>query len=82
LGEGGNIATLPSMTHEELQELNNALDRMEKGAYGLCMKCGKQIPGGRPGLVPEAVVSGYSLTDVALIGVLFYSVFYYFVHFR
>lgn len=35
-------------------QLLNALDRMERGCYGLCERCGQQIPFGRLLIVPEA----------------------------
>lgn len=41
---------------QALQKLFNALDRMDKGRYGICAKCGREIPIGRLRLVPEAVV--------------------------
>lgn len=37
-----------------VQAINNALDRIEKGTYGLCVKCGKQIPSKRLEAYPEA----------------------------
>lgn len=41
---------------QALQRLYNALDRLDKGSYGNCLKCGEEIPIGRLRLVPEAVV--------------------------
>ncbi len=39
-----------------LEKLNNALDRITKGIYGRCIRCGGEIPIGRLRLVPEALV--------------------------
>jgi DnaK suppressor protein len=39
-----------------LEKLNNALDRIKKGIYGNCVRCGGEIPTGRLRLVPEALV--------------------------
>ena len=39
-----------------LQKLTNALQRIEAGTYGTCIRCGKEIPMGRLELVPEALV--------------------------
>ncbi len=36
--------------------LENALSRIEKGTYGLCITCGKEIPLGRLKHVPEALM--------------------------
>jgi len=41
---------------QALQRLYNALERLDKGSYGSCLKCGNEIPLGRLRLVPEAVV--------------------------
>jgi DnaK suppressor protein len=41
---------------ESLQKLQNAQTRIEKGSYGKCIRCGKEIPLGRLRLVPEALV--------------------------
>ena len=39
-----------------LQKLSNALQRIEAGTYGTCIRCGREIPAGRLQLVPEALV--------------------------
>lgn len=39
---------------ERLIDIQEALERIEKGTYGVCAKCGKRIPDGRLQLVPEA----------------------------
>lgn len=37
-----------------LQLINNALVRMQQGKYGLCLKCGKEIPKTRLEAIPYA----------------------------
>ena len=39
-----------------LEKLLAALDRIDKGKYGVCLRCGKEIPLGRLEVVPEAFV--------------------------
>ncbi|MBO5137871.1 MAG: TraR/DksA family transcriptional regulator [Spirochaetaceae bacterium] len=39
-----------------LNLINAALTRIELGKYGLCMKCGKQIPEARLEYIPYAVL--------------------------
>ena len=56
ISEKGVNEYVLAQSKQTLQRLNNALDRMEKGTYGLCMKCKQEIPIGRLRLVPEAVV--------------------------
>lgn len=56
LSEKGVNEYVLAQSKQTLQKLNNALDRMEKGTYGFCMKCKQEIPIGRLRLVPEAVV--------------------------
>lgn len=43
-----------SLNKGELSRLQNALARIEKGTYGKCLQCGKDIPIGRLQQVPEA----------------------------
>ncbi len=56
ISEKGVNEYVLAQNRQSLQKLNNALDRMEKGTYGMCMKCKQEIPIGRLRLVPEAVV--------------------------
>lgn len=56
ISEKGVNEYVLAQSKQTLQRLNNALDRMEKGTYGQCMKCKREIPIGRLRLVPEAVV--------------------------
>jgi len=37
-----------------LQNINSALEKIEKGKYGVCEKCGKEIPVARLKVSPEA----------------------------
>lgn len=39
-----------------LEQLHNALDRIAKGTYGVCIKCGRDIPIARLELVPQALI--------------------------
>ena len=39
-----------------LDRLSNALDRIEKGTYGICVRCQKEMPYGRLEAVPESLV--------------------------
>ncbi|MFW6250996.1 MAG: TraR/DksA family transcriptional regulator [Alkalispirochaetaceae bacterium] len=39
-----------------LERLNNALVRVEKGTYGNCVRCGREIPLSRLQEVPEALL--------------------------
>jgi len=41
--EYGNLLTLESTLENALQDVNSALERMEKGAYGICKYCQKPI---------------------------------------
>jgi len=45
-----------AQNNQALQKLHNALDRIDRGTYGVCMKCGREIPLGRLRLVPEALM--------------------------
>ena len=56
INEKGINEYVLAQNRQSLQKLNNALDRMEKGTYGMCMKCKQEIPIGRLQLIPEAVV--------------------------
>lgn len=39
---------------DELREIDAALDRLEKGEYGMCESCQKRIPKGRLKVIPYA----------------------------
>ena len=50
-------STLLSIEHSlelRLQDVNNALDKIKKGTYGKCEKCGKEIREERLEIYPEA----------------------------
>lgn len=49
--------SLASNDREILQRINAALDRIEKGTYGLCLKSGKRIPEPRLKAIPYAEYS-------------------------
>jgi len=56
ISEKGVNEYVLSQNKHNLQKLYNALDRIEEGRFGICLKCGKEIPIGRLRIVPEAVV--------------------------
>lgn len=39
-----------------LQKIERALERIEKGSYGTCVKCGEEIPKGRLEIMPESAL--------------------------
>ena len=41
---------------QRLERLKNALQRMENGSYGICLRCSKEIPFGRLSAVPESLI--------------------------
>lgn len=45
-----------SMNRTELVRLQNAMSRIEKGTYGICIQCGKEIPLGRLRHIPQALM--------------------------
>jgi DnaK suppressor protein len=45
-----------SLHKTDLLRLQNALSRIEKGTYGICIQCGKSIPIGRLQHIPEALM--------------------------
>lgn len=38
----------------EIEQINSALERMDRGAYGICSDCGEPIPAGRLEALPYA----------------------------
>ncbi len=56
LSEKGVNEYVLSQNRKSLEKLNNALQRIEKGTYGTCIRCGNEIPKGRLELVPEALI--------------------------
>ncbi len=41
---------------QRLERLKNAVQRMENGSYGICLRCNKEIPFGRLSAVPESLI--------------------------
>lgn len=41
---------------QRLERLRNALERIEKGTYGSCLRCKNEIPFGRLTAVPESLI--------------------------
>jgi DnaK suppressor protein len=49
-----SLLSIEQTLEKKLQNINIALDKIEKGDYGICEKCGKKIAAERLKLVPEA----------------------------
>jgi len=62
IGEKGVNEAILSRSKARLIRLENALNRIENGSYGICIKCKKAIPEGRLEAVPEALIC-VSCTD-------------------
>ncbi|MCF7953198.1 MAG: TraR/DksA C4-type zinc finger protein [Spirochaetales bacterium] len=56
LSEKGVNEYVLEQNKQSLVKLQNALERIEKGSYGKCVRCGKEIPAGRLKLVPETLI--------------------------
>lgn len=52
--ERAHVAALMARTHEHLEELDRALERLERGEYGQCEGCGGTIPPERLEIRPAA----------------------------
>ncbi len=52
--ERGEVEALAGSLRETLQEINDALAKMEAGSYGRCESCGQQIPEPRLEAKPAA----------------------------
>jgi len=50
------LTALGAQNARNLQAIDNALDRIHQGKYGLCMKCGKEIPPERLRVIPFAAM--------------------------
>ncbi len=48
------LSKLTEKEQEKLQEINEALKRIEEGTYGICVVCGKPIEEKRLLAIPEA----------------------------
>jgi RNA polymerase-binding protein DksA len=47
---------LQAMKAEHLEQVEEALARLDEGRYGLCENCGQQIPPGRLEILPYATL--------------------------
>lgn len=56
IGEKGVNEAILSKSKARLIRLENAVNRIEAGTYGICVKCKKEIPIGRLEAVPEALI--------------------------
>jgi len=52
--EYGNLLPVEHGLETRLRDINLALEKIEKGKYGKCEKCGKDIPEERLKVYPEA----------------------------
>lgn len=44
-----------TILHDERSMVEQALQRLEQGQYGICVDCGKEIPAGRLEVHPESI---------------------------
>lgn len=52
--DGQLLESLSSQDSKRLTMINNALDRIKQGKYGICLKCHKEIPRERLEAIPYA----------------------------
>lgn len=52
--EYNNLLSIEHSLENKLRDVNNALEKIKKGAYGICEKCGKPISIERLKAFPEA----------------------------
>ena len=52
--DGKMLESLNQQDSNRLQMINNALDRIKQDKYGLCLRCGKEIPKDRLEAIPYA----------------------------
>ncbi len=52
--EYGNLLAIEFNLETRLKDINSALDKIKKGKYGICEKCGKEISLKRLDIIPEA----------------------------
>lgn len=52
--DGKMLESLSAQDSNRLRMIDNALDRIKQGKYGLCVKCGKEIPEKRLEALPYA----------------------------
>lgn len=55
IGEKGVNEARQVEVKRRIERLGNALNRLEEGSYGQCIRCGKDIPFGRLQAVPESL---------------------------
>ena len=56
IGEKGVNEAILSRSKARLVRLENAMERIEAGSYGTCLKCKQDMPMGRLEAVPEALI--------------------------
>jgi DnaK suppressor protein len=56
IGEKSVNEAIHANTKIRLERLRNALERVEAGTYGICVRCKKEIALGRLMVIPEAVI--------------------------
>ncbi|MDA3955924.1 TraR/DksA C4-type zinc finger protein [Oceanispirochaeta sp.] len=56
IGEKSVNEAMHIKVKQRLERLKNALDRIEDGSYGVCVRCRKEMPFGRLEAVPESLV--------------------------
>ncbi|MCK5154065.1 MAG: TraR/DksA C4-type zinc finger protein [Spirochaetales bacterium] len=56
IGEKGVNEAILARSKARLIRLENAMERIAAGTYGICVKCKQEIPGGRLEAVPEALI--------------------------
>lgn len=52
--DGKMLESLSAQDQNRLRLINNALDRIKQDKYGLCLRCGKEIPEERLEALPYA----------------------------
>ncbi|MBT2387946.1 TraR/DksA C4-type zinc finger protein [Streptomyces sp. ISL-1] len=52
--ERAHVASLLAQARDHLDDLDRALERLERGEYGRCESCGEPIPAERLGVRPAA----------------------------
>ncbi|ATZ29384.1 General stress protein 16O [Streptomyces lavendulae subsp. lavendulae] len=61
--ERAHVATLIAQTREHLEEVDQALQRLEEGRYGQCEHCGAAIPPERLAIRPTATTCVHCASD-------------------
>lgn len=52
--ERAQLAAMLDRSRQRLAELDAALDRLDRGTYGICLRCGRPIPAERLAARPSA----------------------------